>query len=725
MFDKNQVPPTAWVIGGAVGLGGLARVLVGVCTSSTGVGTKIAFGVLGAVVGAPLVVLFGVMGSVLVRVQVRQLRALAAEHPVSARRAWWALAAFAAVLVVSAIVAIAAHGTGPGAAAWLLTRLLVAVLIGGGTTIMAFWPYLFGPADLRRARYCVAAGIITVGAFLLSAGQDEAGIGIGVLTLFGVTLAGYVKGGANLFRRDRTPFAGGVLGVLYLACLCLLWLNIASDPASSGPVARFAVQFVIAAVLGTIVAPMIWRRTRTSRPVVRRLGTAATVLMSGYLVFLVLDDQMLGGALVAPLFPVVIWLGIRLWRRMGGDRRIGVKAAADVAFALVLGAVLVSFLAWLANLLALSPDEAQALKEVAAATHDALELSPWIWFGIYAVLAAVQLLAALGPKKYQFLSRRLASLRVVPTVTVVHRSATMAGIALMVVALLGLAVPPTSGPVLRRQIQIAYTVAAQEELKDEEEIAVYQAITAGLTRSRPQLVFLVDLVTDVHVTAGGKTTTESDLAHRLGLLQGQVIASKQGPVEPPAAPRLDGGTLQQQLDAEQHEDTLKQARDKQAESAADLGANTVTSLLDLISIGHAEVLSIVHEYINGLAESPLGEIFLDWAKRALNKLQPSTATDVVEPDPTALAKAAAAQADLASAQDLPSDLRLPDLPPIPGQPAEEIQEAVSAESQTATLDQQHAQCPGCGVSDNGPGDDEPGHDEPGHEAPPVEVHGGG
>src|SRR5581483_221651 len=101
----------------------------------------------------------------------------------------------------------------------------------------------------------------------------------------------------------------------------------------------------------------IWRRSRESRPIVRWLGTAATVLVPGYLVFLVLDDQLLGGVLVAPLFPVVVWLGIRLWRRMGADRRIAVKAAADVVFALILGAVLVSSLAWLANLLAMPPAE--------------------------------------------------------------------------------------------------------------------------------------------------------------------------------------------------------------------------------------------------------------------------------------------------------------------------------------------------------------------------------
>ena len=407
----------------------------------------------------------------------------------------------------------------------------------------------------------------------------------------------------------------------------------------------------------------------------------ATVLVPGYLVFLVLDDQILGGVLVAPLFPVVVWLGVRLWRRMGADRRIAVKAAADVVFALVLGAVAVSSLAWLANLLALPPAEAQVVKEVAAATHDAVELSPWIWFGIYLVLVAVHLLAALGPAKYQSLSRRLAALRVVPAVTILHRGATMAGIALMVVALLGLAVPPTAGPILRDQTQAAYTLAAREELEDEERIAVYQAITDGLTRSRPQLVYLADLVTDVHTAAAGNPATEADLAHRLGLLQGQLLATRQAPVEPPATPHLEAAGLRAQLDQEQQEDALRKARDKEAESAAELAANAITSLLDLISLGHAEVLSVVHEYVNGLAESPLGEIFLSWARHAQHKLQPLTATDTetAEPDPAAL--------------------------------ADEIAVAVNEENQA----QQRERCPGCDIA----------NEAPGHDEPPVEVHGGG
>lgn len=58
---------------------------------------------------------------------------------------------------------------------------------------------------------------------------------------------------------------------------------------------------------------------------------------------------------------------------------------------------------------------------------------------------------------------------------------------------------------------------------------------------------------------------------------------------------------------------------KQAEDSAELAANTVTSLIDLVSLGHVEALAVVHEYLNGHAESPLGEIFRNWTKNALNK----------------------------------------------------------------------------------------------------------
>ncbi|HJP77775.1 MAG TPA: hypothetical protein VJ914_26130 [Pseudonocardiaceae bacterium] len=700
--DKNVVPTAALVIGAAVAFGVLARVIVGVITSSSDTGTRVAGGVLGSLIGVPLGSVFAVFCAVQIRLQVRQLGALAAGHPKSAKRAWWALGSFAALLAVCGLVAAGARGTGLGATAWLSTRLLISVLIGGGTVFLACWPYAVNPAARRRWPYLILAGWTTVGAFLLS--TSDSSLGVGLLLVFGLVLAAFFKRNAELFRRDRTVYIGGQLAVIYLTATGLLWLDLTTNPGSASTVARYAGEAAIAAVLGSVIAPMIWRRTRESRPFVRRFSTAATALVLAYLVFLVLDDQLLGGPLVAPLFPVMIWLGIRLWRTMGASRRVAVKAGADVMFALVIGSVLVLSLIWLANLLAMPPAEAQLVKDVASHLHGAIDLSPWIWFGIYAVLAAAQLLSALGPEKYQAVSRRLAALRVVPSVNVIHRTMTTGAIALLVVALLGLAVPPTTGPILRERLQATYTVAAQEELKDDEQIAVYQAISTQLGQSRPQLTNLANLVIDVHRASGGRSA-EDDLAHRLGLLQGNLIALGQpravptAPSNPPdlTAPLRDAEDLEHRVDEQQDIDTLKKARDKQVETAADLAANTVSSLLDLISIGHAEALSIVHEYINALAESPLGEIFLDWTKRALARVQPDkppAAAEVVEPDPHSLAG-------------------MVTFAPVPQDPAAAMVTAVDAEQQAIKAEQLGPTCPGCG----------PGLEEPEHDEPLPEIHG--
>jgi hypothetical protein len=734
IFDRNIVPTAAWIVGAAIGLGVFGRVLDGIFRSSPDVTTQVTLGLFGVLVAAPVAFALGLVSVVLVRQQATALRALATGHPRSVRHAYLALALFLVLLALSAVVAVAGRGHTLGAVASVSVRLLVAGLIGGGTVVLAFWPHIFGPDTKPRARwrYVYASVWLIVGSFLLS--TDEFGFGIGMLFTFGLLLSGYVKRTGTLLVGDKAGFSGGFLGLCYLVATVVLWLRLTIDPAYTGTLVRYAAETVIAGVLGTATALTTWRHSREARPIIRRLGSAATVVVPAYLVFLLLDDQILGGALMAPLFPVMIWLGIRLWLRMGTDERVGVKAAADVVCALILGSVLVLFLIWLANLLALSPSEVQVLKTVASATHAAIDLSPWIWVGIYAVLAAAHLLGALGPKKYQAIPRRLASLHVVPSVKIVRRAMTMTGIGLMVVALLGLVVPPATGPILRRQIEAAYTVAAQEELRDEEEMAVDQTITAQLTSSRPQLFMLADLVVDVHRTGapdkktGAASPAELDLAQRLGRLQGQLIAEQAQPERPTGSatgstaadlvgPIRDAEDLQQRLAEEQHEDTLRQARDKQAETAADLGAYTVTSLLDLISLGHAEALGIVHEYINGLAESPLGEIFLDWTKRALNKISPDklpAATEVVEPDPQNLASAA--ESDLGYAQATPGDL-FPPFAAVPEQDPAAIEEAVTAENQTAGIEQKQSECPNCAAPD------EPGQDEPAHDEPVPEVHG--
>ncbi|HEV3357995.1 MAG TPA: hypothetical protein VG247_14470 [Pseudonocardiaceae bacterium] len=701
---KKPLPPVVWLIGVAVGLGVFSWYLDWTLTNRSGLPDVLIFTAVGLLILGPVSGMVVGSATAFLGIQVRQLRVTLGERRLT-RYLRVVLGLFVVLIAGSVLAAAAVRDNGVNTAVSVLLRLLVALLIGGGTVLIAFWPLLFGSDATRRSRWFGAFSWcwLAVGVFVFTLGVPAALI---ILGLYAVVLYRDAKRTRGLAEWKRPS----LVGLCYLVGGFLLWAMMLGGSPSTGNVAKYAVEIAIIAVLGTATARITWRRSREARPIVRRIGTVATVLVPAYLVFLLLADQLAGGPFVVALFPLVGWLGFRLWRAMYADRRIGVKAAADIVFALILGSVFVVFLIWLANLLALAPAEVQWVKTAASAIHRALDLSPWIWVGIYAVLAAAHLLSALGPAKFQPIPRRLASLRVVPSVRVLRRTTTMTGIGLMVVALVGLVVPPSIGAILQRQIQAAYTVAAQEELKDEQEIAVYQAISSELPSSRPSLILLANLVEDVHRTDSSEahkdaaSPAELDMALRLGRLQGELIAEQQAPLKQPEAPAPadlgdpihDAADLQHRLDEQQQEDKLKQARDKQAETASELSANTVTSMMDLISLGHAEALSVVHEYINGLAESPLGEIFLNWTTRALGKINPDkppAVADVVEPDPTNLARAA--KIDETLAEGPTSGLTFPDVGPLDPQGSAAIQAAVDAEHKTATVEQQHAACPSC------------------------------
>ena len=701
---KKSLPPVVWVIGVAVGLGAFSWFLDWTLTNRPVFPDALLLGAVGLLVIGPMLGMALGSATAFLSIQVRQLRAILGARRLN-RYLCVVVGLFVLLVAGSVLAAVAVRGNGVGTAVSVLLRLSVALLIGAGTVLIAFWPLLFGPDATGRTRgfglfsWCWLA----TGVFVFTLGVPAALLILGLYAFF-------LYRDAKRTRRLDQWKRPSLVGLCYLLGGFLMWATMLNGTLSTGNVAKYAAEIAIIAVIGTASALTTWRRSRAARPIVRRIGTAATVLVPAYLVFLLLGDQLLGGPFVVALFPLVGWLGFRLWRAMYTDRRVGIKAAADIVFALILGSLLVLFLIWLANLLALAPAEVQWVKTAAAATHDALDLSPWIWVGIYALLAAAHLVGALGPARFQAIPRRLASLHVVPSVRVVRRTTTMTGIGLMVVALVGLVAPPSIGAILRRQIQAAYTVAAQEELKDEQEIAVYQAISAELPSSRPSLILLADLIEDVHRTESSDrrrdaaSPGELDMVLRLGKLQGGLIAEGQAPQrqpEPPtpadlSEPLHDAADLRHRLDEQQQEDKLKQARDKQAETASELSANTVTSMMDLISLGHAEALAVVHEYINGLAESPLGEIFLNWTKRALGRINPDgrpSVTEVVEPDPTNLAQAAQTEEILAEGPT--SGLTFPDVGPIDPRGPAAIQAAVDAEHKTATVEQQHAACPSC------------------------------
>lgn len=433
-------------------------------------------------------------------------------------------------------------------------------------------------------------------------------------------------------------------------------------------VTHWVAEALIGCTLGAATAVPLWRRLRRARRPLPRLAGVATSLALAALLFLLFDDQLLGGPLEAPLFPLAVWLSVRLWRWMADQEqdRPAIGAGADIALALLLGAVLVSFLVWLANLLDLPDAEVAALRATADTIGNLIDLPWWLWAGVYAVLAALYLVPALGPARYQRIAVRVAKLRLVPTVNALQRGMNGAGIGLMLVALLGLAAPPSVGAVLSRSIRERVGVDTTRQVASEGETDLYQAVLARFRQPTSESKAFVELLLAIHDAdpppAGDDhaTSAELDLAHRMGQVQAQVLLVRQRvdgsaapdspdpdspAAEPPAEqadldrPLAGAADLKDRLGTEQREARLAEDRHEQAEAASELAATAVTNALDSLTLGRGEVLSVVREYLDGIAESPLHETFLAWVTRVRSGRAPTTppaATEVVEPDPTEL-----------------------------------------------------------------------------------------
>ncbi|WP_037568610.1 hypothetical protein [Phaeacidiphilus oryzae] len=417
--------------------------------------------------------------------------------------------------------------------------------------------------------------------------------------------------------------------------------------------------------------------------------------------FLLFAGQILGGVWEAPLFLLMVWYSVALWRRLAASERAALSAAADVVLALLLGAVLVLLLVWLGNLLDLAPAEMTLVHGVAEHAAALADLPWWAWALCYALLAAGYLTAlllpgrALGRAALRALTGRRTR-RVTPAVNALHRGLTVTRIALVLVVFVGLAAPPAVGGLLARQARAHYTVSLRKELQAEGESAFYRSVIARFAPRAPRPAVLAQMVLEIHETEpapdhgrDGAAPAELLLAHRLGLLAARaadptaydqlpesITNRPPAPQEPASdavlrqetAPYADPPPGVGQLDTRLAGDRAEQRRAAQQEHerdelrdlAAELTATAVTSALDSLPLGRSEALGVVREYLDGLAESPLRDRFLAWtarverAVRASGIRRPPAADTLVDPDPTALRLAADAQLtdDLMAAHDL-------------------------------------------------------------------------
>jgi hypothetical protein len=273
-----------------------------------------------------------------------------------------------------------------------------------------------------------------------------------------------------------------------------------------------------------------------------------------------------------------------------------------------------------------------ALRGTLERAGDLADLPWWLWTGLYVLLVAVSVALAVWPAPLAAVARWWERLRVVPSADVTRRVLTVVHIGLALTMLIGLAAPPGLGAALRGELQARYALAVEDELQARGEQAAYQAIAREFSAGAitgPQTRPLVTVVSKIHDVASpapgtdDSTSTERDLARRLGQAQAVTLQLSRPPAVDAAAvpadldsPARNAGDLRQQLDElDEQQHRAAQAR-RQAEEAGDLAAAVVAGLLQAPHVGGGELVGVIREYLSGLVEgSRLRNVFAAWVQK--------------------------------------------------------------------------------------------------------------
>jgi hypothetical protein len=599
---------------------------------------------------------------------------------------------------------------------------------------------------MARARADLAAGIAI---FLLLLGVTLAGGGPGRTARWGVAGVFAVAAAAaglicyafapRLLRpavacvqwtvADVAPFSRRTRLAAAVAAVAAAVLLIATAGPALAALAAAVLPAVLVSVCGGWVLLVTRRAARPGRRAAwwrRRLQDAVVAATTGTaLLVLARRDVLAAGPAAGLLFPLAAWAGFRAWRAMDNSGRVAVRAAADITLSLLLGADLVLFVVWLANLLGLSRAEVAAVRGALDRAGGLADLPWWLWAGLYAALAAAAVAFAIWPARLRRAIGLSARLRVVPVVDVVRRVLTGVHIGLLVIVAVAVAAPAAVFPVLRDQIAARYTVAYQRQLEAAGAQAAYAEISGRFTTAQPNRGVLADIVEKIHRIDHPEqgddhaSATEADIARRVGELQAATLAATG--TKPAATaerstaaaagltvPIHDAPDLRARAALLDEQDKKEDAAHKRAEQAGDLAAATVASLLPIPDIGSNEVVQIVREYLGGLIEeSPLKDVFAAWTERLAGASRPPDAGTLVVPQPVKLET----EALITQLQEAEKDHFAVRLPSTGHESA--VDAAVDLANQARYLSEGGSgPCAGCAPVES--------HDEPVHE--PFEEH---
>ncbi|HTZ22402.1 MAG TPA: hypothetical protein VMC83_00275 [Streptosporangiaceae bacterium] len=435
------------------------------------------------------------------------------------------------------------------------------------------------------------------------------------------------------------------------AAIATTWTPVVAAVTVALPAAFVAACGLWACVLASRIARRTARRWPKALPDVIGAATAA-----GSLLLVVKHNLLTTEPAAGFLFPLAVWVSIRAWLAMKRSRHLTARAGADLTLSLLLGAELVLFLVWLANLLGMSRPEVAALRAILARAGAVVDLPWWFWTTLYVLLAALSLAFVLRPAATARLRRWFARLRVRSVADVTRRLLSGVHIALLAIVLVALAAPAALGPALQRRVASAYTVALQRQFEAQGELAAYTEIRHQFTgTAAPQS--LIQVVTEIHDDSSpppgddNATPTEDQVALRVGVLQAATLGlgnaqalrdtdaalAKQAGLDVP----VDGEPeLAHRLGEVQAQDQNEDEAQSSAEQAGDLAAKAIASTISIANIGGNETFQIVREYLGGLVEeSSLKDTFAEWAGRLAGGTPPD-ADAMVIPDPGKLEHAA-------------------------------------------------------------------------------------
>lgn len=534
---------------------------------------------------------------------------------------------------------------------------------------------------------------------------------------------------ARWMRRESTLRPRLVLGLAAAAAAAAAVAAIGVSGIALGRLAAAVLPAAFVAACGLWVCLLAARKVPTPfRRWIRRFPEpfgltdavgAATVAAS--LLLLVRHDLLTTEPAAGFLFPLALWASIRAWRAMKNSGRLTAQAGADIALSLLVGAELVLFLVWLANLLSLPQPEVAALRTVLNRAGMAADLPWWIWTVLYVLLAGLSLAFVLRPGPTTAVKRWFGRLRVVPAANAARRVLSSVHIGLLAIVLVGLITPPALASTLQRQLAAAYTVALQRQFQTRAELAAYQQIRQKFATGTapPTLIQVVIQIHDAdHPPPGDSNATgaEDELARQVGALQAAAQNLRNSPAlldaeetatrragfdapldgEPDAAHRVD------EVDAQDQNDDAAQS---DAAQAGELAASALASTISIAGVSGNQVAQILTEYLSGLFEESSVKNTLAALAEKLPGASPAPDPDeMITPQPRQLERAAyqelarefAAQGDTGDFGD--------DQAVINARYQSPVSAAISLAAQT--LPENAGSCASCQVPGGGGSDDE-------------------